>query len=151
MRNFSKTIYLSIIFVLIFIGLSRAQISDSGIKEKKSIYFRDNSFFVEVAETKLQQERGLMFVKSLPFNSGMLFVYQDEAPRAFYMKNTYIPLDIIWMDKGRKVVFIKKNAQPSNLNAYETILPPDEAMYVLELNSGSADKIGLSIGDTLRF
>ena len=106
---------------------------------------------MEVAETKLQQERGLMFVKSLPFNSGMLFVYQDEAPRAFYMKNTYIPLDIIWMDKGRKVVFIKKNAQPSNLNAYETILPPDEAMYVLELNSGSADKIGLSIGDTLRF
>lgn len=106
---------------------------------------------MQVAETKQQQEKGLMFVRSLPPNSGMLFIYKDEAVRYFYMKNTYIPLDIIWMDKGKKVVFIKKNAQPENLDVYETIQPQEEAMYVLELNAGSLDRIGLRINDTLRF
>ena len=106
---------------------------------------------MQVAETKQEQEQGLMFVKSLPPNSGMLFIYKDEAVRYFYMKNTYIPLDIIWMDKRKKVVFIKKNAQPVNLDVYETIQPQEEAMYVLELNAGSLDRIGLRVNDTLRF
>lgn len=115
------------------------------------IYFKNNSFLVEMAETKQQQEKGLMFVRSLPSNSGMLFIYKDEAPRSFYMKNTYIPLDIIWMNKEKKVVFIKKNAEPENLDAYETISPREEAMYVLELSSGSSERIGLRIGDKLQF
>ncbi len=127
------------------------QLFGSEVKENKLIYFKNNSFLVQVAETKQEQEQGLMFVKSLPPNSGMLFIYKDEAVRYFYMKNTYIPLDIIWMDKRKKVVFIKKNAQPVNLDVYETIQPQEEAMYVLELNAGSLDRIGLRVNDTLRF
>ena len=68
-----------------------------------------------------------------------------------YMKNTYIPLDMIWMDKHKKVVFIKKNAEAENAGIYETIQPQEEAMYVLELNAGSSDKIGLRIGDCFQF
>jgi len=151
MANFNKKIFGLIILVLVFTGISYTQLSGSGTKKKKSIYFKNNSFLVQVAETKQQQEKGLMFVRSLPPNSGMLFIYKDEAVRYFYMKNTYIPLDIIWMDKGKKVVFIKKNAQPENLDVYETIQPQEEAMYVLELNAGSLDRIGLRINDTLRF
>ncbi|MDD5282248.1 MAG: DUF192 domain-containing protein [Candidatus Omnitrophica bacterium] len=151
MANFNKITYALIIFVLLFIGVSRAQLTDSGIGEKKFIYFKNNSFLVEVAATKQQQEKGLMFVRSLPTNSGMLFVYADETPRSFYMKNTYIPLDLIWMDREKKVVFIKKDAKPATLDGYETICPQEEAMYVLELNAGSSDRIGLRIGDKLQF
>jgi hypothetical protein len=151
MSNFNKTTYASIISLLVFIGIIRLQLFASEAGEKKLIYFKSNSFLVEIAETKQQQEKGLMFVRSLPYNSGMLFIYKDEAPRSFYMKNTYIPLDIIWMDKEKKVVFIKKNAEPENLDAYETISPREEAMYVLELSSGSSERIGLRIGDKLRF
>jgi len=151
MVNFNKTTYTLIIFIFLLIGISLAQLSDSGANGKKMIYFEDNSFLVGVAETKQQQEKGLMFVKSLPSNSGMLFIYEDEASRSFYMKNTYIPLDIIWMDKDKRVVFIKKNAEPANLDVYETIQPQEKAMYVLELNAGSSDKIGLRTGDKLQF
>ncbi|MDD5116023.1 MAG: DUF192 domain-containing protein [Candidatus Omnitrophica bacterium] len=118
---------------------------------KKAVDFRGNTFFVEIAETKQDQERGLMFIKNLPADSGMLFVYEDEARRSFYMKNTYVPLDIIWMDREKRVVFIKKDARPGDAQVYETIHPQEEAMYVLELNSGSAEKIGLRPGDILQF
>jgi len=151
MANFNKTIYASIVFVFIFIGISRAQLSDSGGKKKALIRFKDNSFLVEMAETRQQQAKGLMFVRSLPSDSGMLFVYEDEAPRSFYMKNTYIPLDIIWLDKEKKVVFIKENAEPESPDACESIYPQAEAMYVLELNAGSSGRIGLKTGDKLQF
>jgi uncharacterized protein len=151
MANFNKMIYTSIILVFITLSVSCPQPSGSGAEGKKLVYFKNNSFLVEVAETKQQQEKGLMFIESLPVNSGMLFIYKDEAPRSFYMKNTYIPLDIIWMDKEKKVVFIKENAEAAKLDVYETIQPQEEAMYVLELNAGSADKIGLRIGDKFEF
>lgn len=151
MANFNKTVYASIVFVFIFIGISRAQLSGSGGEKKRLIRFKDNSFLVEVAETRQQQAKGLMFIRSLPSDSGMLFIYKDEAPRSFYMKNTYIPLDIIWLDKEKKVVFIKENAEPESPDACESIYPQAEAMYVLELNAGSSDRIGLKIGDKLQF
>ena len=147
MARINKTIYAAIVLILLSIGINQAQLFGSEAGEKKLIYFKNNSFLVELAETKEQQEKGLMFVKNLPPDSGMLFVYKEEAPRYFYMKNTYIPLDIIWMDKDRKVVFIKKNAAAEKAGIYETIQPREEAMYVLELAAGSSDKLGLRIGD----
>jgi uncharacterized protein len=151
MANFNKTTYTLTTFVFVLIGISLAQLADSGAEERKTICFKDNYFLVDVAETKQQQKKGLMFVKSMPSNSGMLFIYEDEASRPFYMKNTYIPLDIIWMDQDKRVVFIKKNAERAHLDVYDTIQPQEKAMYVLELNAGSVDKIGLNTGDTLRF
>jgi len=147
MARINKTIYAAIVPILVSIAINQAQLFGSEAGEKKLIYFKNNSFLVELAETKEQQEKGLMFVKNLPADSGMLFVYKEEAPRNFYMKNTYIPLDIIWMDKDRKVVFIKKNAAAEKAGIFETIQPREEAMYVLELAAGSSDKLGLRIGD----
>jgi len=151
MANFNKIIYAVIIFILVFIGISQPRLSGFGEGENKLVHFKDSSFSVKVAETKQQQAEGLMFVKSLPSDSGMLFIYKDKAPRPFHMKNTYIPLDIIWLDEEKRVVFIKKNAEPESPNACESIHPQAEAMYVLELNAGSSDRIGLKIGDKLQF
>jgi len=133
------------------INLASAQLSNLKVKERKTVYFKNNSFDVEVAKTNQEREVGLMFVKDLPANSGMLFIFENETARSFYMKNMLIPLDIIWMDKDKKIVFIKKDAQPANFDSYEVIRPDKPAMFVLELNAGKVDMIGLSIGDTLQF
>jgi uncharacterized membrane protein (UPF0127 family) len=151
MFNFRRIVYVFIIFALTFIDISAAQLSEPGEKEKRWVYFKHNSFLVDVAETEEQQEKGLMFVKSLPLNSGMLFIYREQAPRSFYMRNTYIPLDIIWIDKDKKVVFIKKDVASENNGVYETLTTQEEAMYVLELNAGSTQRIGLKLGDKLQF
>ena len=106
---------------------------------------------MEVVENKQQQERGLMFRRKLPSDSGMLFIFNSELRQSFYMKNMYIPLDIIWLDKNKKTVFIKEDAQPEIRGYYEVIDSEKPAQYVLEVNSGTVARIGLKIGDILEF
>ena len=151
MDSIYKKVRLLVIFILLLISLAAVKISESLAGGKKQVFIKDNSFFVELAETKQEKESGLMFRESLALDSGMLFIYNDEERRSFYMKNTYIPLDIIWVDKEKKAVFIKKDARPGDSNDYETVYPQEKAMYVLELNSGASDKAGLEVGDTLQF
>lgn len=143
MSLFKKCGYVLIVLALLFTGYSKV--------ERNKIYFKNVSFVAEVAKTQEQRERGLMFRKSLASNRCMLFIFEDQALRSFHMKNTYIPLDIIWMDKDKRVVFIKKNAKPANNGYHETISPKKEAMYIIEVNAGTVDKIGLKTGDTLKW
>lgn len=102
-------------------------------------------FDVEIAKSSYEQQTGLMYRKSMDANQGMLFVYPDERPRyGFYMKNTYIPLDLIYIDAEGKIVDFNKNTEPFN----ETPLPSDEpAKYVFEVNAGIVDSLGLELGD----
>jgi hypothetical protein len=135
--------YILIVFAFLLAGCSSV--------EKKKVRFKDIAFTVEVARTKEQRLRGLMFRESLPFNSGMLFICGSQAIRPVHMKNTYIPLDIIWINEDRRVVFVKKNAKPENGDHYETVCPDKEASYILEVNAGTVNMIGLKEGDLLRF
>lgn len=81
-------------------------------------------------------------------NQGMLFVFDDYTERYFYMKNTKIPLDIIFIDTGKKIVSFQKNAKPFD----ETSLPSKvPAKYVLEINAGLMDTWNLKIGDSISF
>ena len=93
--------------------------------------------------------RGLMARLYMPEDRGMIFVYDQEEPRAFWMKNTILPLDMVFMDAGKKVVEIKKNILPCKLDPCPTYLSVASAQFVLELNAGTADRIGLSIGDQM--
>ncbi|MDO5104728.1 DUF192 domain-containing protein [Capnocytophaga sp.] len=112
-----------------------------------SIFKGDNllkTIDVEFADTPEETALGLMYRKSMQENQGMLFIFSDEEMRSFYMKNTEIPLDIIYLDKDKKVVSIAKNAKPFD----ETSLPSEApAMYVLEINGGLSDKWGIEKGD----
>ena len=90
-----------------------------------------------------------MFRDSLDKNKGMLFIYQAHSKQSFWMKNTLIPLDIIWINKDKKVVFISENAQPCKWYSCYSIKPTAEAKYVLEVNSGVVQKIGLKTEDKL--
>jgi uncharacterized membrane protein (UPF0127 family) len=104
-------------------------------------------FLVEVMRTEAQRERGLMFRRHLPQDRGMLFDFGAERPVAMWMKNTYLPLDMIFIAKSGKVVALAQNAEPMS----ERIIPSGVPVSsVLEVNGGTAAKIGLKVGDLVR-
>ena len=111
----------------------------------------EKCFNVETADTLEARAQGLMNREYLNPDDGMLFLFDVEAEYYFWMKNTLIPLDIIWLGKNKRVVFIKHNAQPCEMDPCETFGPDKSAKYVLEINSGLAKEVGLEKGDYLEF
>jgi uncharacterized membrane protein (UPF0127 family) len=101
---------------------------------------------VEVAATPAEQERGLMFREAMGADEGMIFPMNPPRPAAFWMKNTVIPLDIIFIDANHKVLNVAANAVPYDL----TPLPSDgNSAGVLELVGGRAAQLGIKPGDTV--
>jgi uncharacterized membrane protein (UPF0127 family) len=104
----------------------------------------DHSFNIEVMVTDNERSLGLMYRRSLPENSGMLFIYDPPQQATMWMKNTLIPLDMVFISANGHVHRIEENAEPFS----ETLIPSDGAVVaVLELNGGEADKVGLKPGD----
>lgn len=101
---------------------------------------------VELAQTPQQRETGLMNRASMPADSGMLFAFDETRDVNMWMKNTLIPLDMLFIDETGKVIHIKTNAQPLSL---EVIPSGGPARYVLELNGGASARYGTAVGDTL--
>ena len=106
-----------------------------------------HEFNVDVMRSQADLEKGLMFRKSIPADYGMLFDFQREQTIMMWMKNTYIPLDMLFMDKTGKVVGIIANAQPMSEKILTIPVPTDA---VLELQGGAAARIGVKVGDTVR-
>ncbi|MCP4653022.1 MAG: DUF192 domain-containing protein [Candidatus Omnitrophica bacterium] len=132
--------------------LSTATVSfQSLFAQESKVCFGDNCFYVELAKTQAAQRRGLMFRSQLEENRGMLFLYDDQASRSFWMKNTLIPLDIIWLNSEKTVVAIKENARPCQEGICPQINPDVLAKYVLEVNAKTVEKIGLKVGDAVDF
>jgi len=114
-----------------------------------SVELAGKTFSVEIADTQEKQALGLMFRDSMPADQGMIFIFPNEAPRSFWMKNCRISLDIMYFDKDLKLVSISADTPPcrvSNCPSYPSKKP---AMYVLELNAGLAKELGVSLGDQL--
>lgn len=104
---------------------------------------------VEVADREGERERGLMEREEVKTGEGMWFVFEDEAPRSFWMKNTLVPLDIIFFDSQKKVVSIVDNMEPckaAECPGYDSATP---AMFALEVPAGFAAENGLNLGDTV--
>ena len=117
----------------------------------KGVCINDDCFFVELAKTRKETAKGLMYRESLDQDKGMLFIFDEEREHSFWMKNTLIPLDMIWINKDKEVVDIKKNVQPCVQEECEIFKPSNRASYVLELNAGQSDKTNIKIGDGLIF
>lgn len=107
----------------------------------------------ELAETVEERARGLMFRPSLEKNRGMLFTFAEPQQWSFWMKNTRISLDIIWMDGNKKIVHIERRVPTCNRtdDGCPQYQPNENAVYVLELAAGSAEALTLDRGATLRF
>lgn len=106
---------------------------------------------VELAKTNAEHERGLMYRENLDEDSGMLFIFDNEKVVNFWMKNTIIPLDMIFLDSNKKIVHIEFNAIPCNKDPckiYPSIYP---VKYVIEVNSGYSEKNNINVGDKLEF
>jgi len=141
---------------ILFIGILVGIVVVSGIlltariqKQESSVCWQNHCFRVELALTPQDQRRGLMFREQLDRDSGMLFVYEEEEKRTLWMKNMLFPLDIIWIDSNNEVVFIKEYVQPCRENTCPLFHSDKNAQYVLEINGGRAQKIGLSVGDRM--
>jgi len=107
-----------------------------------------SSFDIELAEDEYETQTGLMHRGSMQNNQAMLFIFPDVKMRSFYMKNTLISLDIIYLNEAQKVVSIQKNANPMD----ETSLPSSvPAKYVLEINGGLSDHLNIAEGDSISF
>src|ERR671918_1251733 len=105
--------------------------------------------FVEVPDDREEFARGLMFRSHLPWNAGMLFAFYEEEPRRFWMKNTLIPLDMIFVDSSSKIIDIKENVPPCKQEECPTYPSREPAQYVLEVNAGFVQEKGIRIGDEL--
>jgi uncharacterized membrane protein (UPF0127 family) len=103
---------------------------------------------IEIADNVEEIKQGLMFRQKMDEGKGMLFIFPDMQPRGFWMKNTLIPLDIIYVDADKTIVSIQKNTTPLS----EKNLPSDsDAQYVIEVNAGFSDRYGLKAGDKVDF
>ncbi|PZW38543.1 hypothetical protein LX95_02564 [Mesonia algae] len=102
---------------------------------------------IETAVSSYEQQTGLMYRKQMQENRGMLFMYNNERPRPnFYMKNTYIPLDLIYINSNNIVVDINRDAKPLNESPIPSQAP---AQYVLEVNGNKAQAWNISKGDSI--
>ncbi len=109
-------------------------------------------YSVELAVDEAQRARGLMFRDAMEQNHGMLFIHEVQEPQAYWMKNTKIPLDILYFDNDRRLVSQQRNVPPCTLGDACPPYPSNApARYVLELNAGQADKLKLQDGSVLVF
>ncbi|MET0548792.1 MAG: DUF192 domain-containing protein [Xanthomonas sp.] len=107
---------------------------------------------VELAQNDATRARGLMFRDQMEADHGMLFIHDREEPQAYWMKNTKIPLDILYFDNQRKLVAQQRNVPPCSAGDACPPYPSNApARYVLELNAGQAEQLKLQDGTELRF
>jgi uncharacterized membrane protein (UPF0127 family) len=103
---------------------------------------------VELARTDAERQRGLMFRQKVEDGRGMLFLFEGMQPLKFWMKNTYIPLDMIFIDDKKRVIYIEENAEPLTLSPRG---PDQDAMYVLEVAGGWTRNHGIAPGVEAQF
>ncbi|MEO6065134.1 MAG: DUF192 domain-containing protein [Lysobacterales bacterium] len=114
-----------------------------------SVVLKGQRFAVEIVDSPEEQQRGLMFREQMDADAGMLFVYAAPEPQAFWMKNTRIPLDILFFDDRARYLGGQLNVPTCRGDPCPSYPGPAPARYVLELNAGRAEALGLQPGDTL--
>ena len=147
MNKWTLTVGLLLVLVIVILTWS-----NRGELEGREVCFDEGECFnVEVADSARERARGLMWRTEMGEGEGMLFIFDEEGRHGFWMKNTFIPLDIIWIDAEGKVVFILEDARPCGDRECEAFDPLVESKYVLEINGGLAGKLGIGVGDKLEF
>jgi uncharacterized membrane protein (UPF0127 family) len=137
-------------FFLTFLA-ALLQVSACNAQPQVTIATKDGgelTFQVEVADTPTKRELGLQYRRDLPVDRGMIFLFPVESEHAFWMKNTPIPLDMIFIGRDRKIVGIVEQALPFSTDSRSV---PGASQFVLEINGGLAKRYGIKAGDSVRF
>ena len=143
--NFSR--FAAVLFVGLLLAvapLRAAQFKSLEIVSKSGVHV----FSVEIADTPDEREKGLMFVKHLPDGQGMLFDFDGEQTIAMWMKNTYIPLDMIFIRGDGRIARIAENTTPMSTTIVPSVSP---VRAVLEVAGGTAARLGIAPGDRVAF
>jgi len=119
------------------------------VAQEPYVVLKGQRFAVEVADTDEDRALGLMFRDKLADDHGMLFLFPTESRRSFWMKNTRIPLDILYFDADLRLVSVAVNARPCRTQRCPLYPSDGPAQYVLELNAGKASELGVRRGDEL--
>jgi len=157
----NKMIWILILIVVLALVFFVWQ--NSSFRLKKEVNYKNtkacisnNCFDTEIAENNFQREKGLMFRENLDQDKAMLFVFEKEANYPFWMKNTKINLDIIWIGQDKKIKYISQFTQPClpagrlvQLFFCPQINPQTNAKYVLEINGGLCQKFDIKVGDSV--
>ncbi len=147
MKNIKKIL---IPFLLLVIFITGIIIYTKNLNPKTpEVCIQDTCFSIEIADTPEERQRWLMYRQELPELSGMLFVFEQAGQYNFWMKNTLIPLDMIWINDQNKIIDIKQ-ATPCTADPCPTYNPQWSSSYVLELNSWISQKYGIHIGDKVK-
>ncbi len=107
-----------------------------------------HTFEVYIADSNSKRKKGLMYIENLPNNHGMLFKFNSPRIASMWMKNTYISLDLLFIDKNQTIVKIHNNAEPFNLKGISSKL---KVKWVLEINGGLAEELGINPGNKIIF
>jgi uncharacterized membrane protein (UPF0127 family) len=102
---------------------------------------------LEIADNEAEREKGLSGRQDVPVSTGMLFIFDVPGQHCFWMKDTLVPLDMLWFDTDHKLVYQQLDAQPDSYP--QTFCPDSDALYVVELRAGTAAQLRLKTGDTL--
>ena len=123
-------------------SLQTFEYSNLSIKTKTGLH----KFSVEIARRPKQQAQGLMFRRKMPAEAGMLFLYRHAEPARMWMKNTYIPLDLLYIDGVGKIVGFHQRAVPQSLEVMSSKRPVNA---VLEVNAGTVARLQIEVGDRI--
>ncbi len=134
------------LLVLCAVAAGCAKPSPSGALPTTDLRIGAQTYTLEIANTKVSRERGLMERDAMPDGHGMIFVFDRERPLNFWMKNTRIPLDILYLDNSGQIVSIH-TMKPYDTRTETTSARP--AKYAIELNAGQANRAGVKPGDVL--
>ena len=115
-----------------------------------SVELKGKTYSIEIAEDDASRQHGLMERESMPEDHGMLFVFQDDQPRAFWMKNCKFAQDMLFFDADRRLLSVQHDVPPCTADPCPAYPSGAPARYVLELNAGQAPKLGVTVGDELQ-
>jgi uncharacterized protein len=140
-----------LLLMALSLGL-QAFCQESGQDRFVKVFFPGGkSVTAELAVTDEERSRGLMFREKVQPDQGMLFVFEREDVHQFWMKNTLVPLDMIWLDSAKRVIFIAANVPPCKEDPCPSYGPDVPARYVLELRGGGAAENGITPNAQLQF
>ena len=134
---------LFVIFSVFIINEFRSTAMNDPLQDKNFVVINEKIIFVELAITPEDRQRGLMERDLLEKDNGMLFVFSEEDAYSFWMKNMKISLDIIWINADGNVVYFVEDAPPCVQSPCQTYSPNADALYVLEVNPGVIDVLGI--------
>ena len=149
-----KNIFLAVLVVLFIVIIAyntKIQNMFQSEIDKKLVSLDGVAVNAEIADSEDEREQGLMFRKELGSNEGMLFVFDDENFRIFWMKNTLISLDLIFIDGNKAVVDVQEGFLPCKRELCESYTSKAKAKYVLEVNAGFAAENSIKDGDVVSF